>query len=157
RWKFAYPTRYNDDFGKGDGPRSTPLVAGGRVYTLGAEGTLHCLELETGKKVWERPLNEDYQVRKGVFGVSTSPLLDGDLLLVNVGGKGAGIVAFARDTGKEVWRATGHEASYASPVAATIAGTRHVIFFTREGIVSLNPKDGTVRFSKHWRSRMNAS
>jgi outer membrane protein assembly factor BamB len=157
RWKFAYPTRYRDDFGKGDGPRSTPLVAGGRVYTLGAEGKLHCLDLETGKKVWERSLNEEYQVRKGFFGVATSPLVEGDLLLINVGGKGAGIVAFAKDTGKEVWKATDHEASYASPVAATIDGVRHVIFFTREGIVSLDPKDGTVRFSKHWRSRMNAS
>jgi outer membrane protein assembly factor BamB len=157
RWKFAYPTRYRDDFGKGDGPRSTPLVAAGRVYTLGAEGKLHCLNLETGKKVWERSLNEEYQVRKGFFGVATSPLVVGDLLLINVGGKGAGIVAFAKDTGKEVWKATDHEASYASPVAATINGVRHVIFFTREGIVSLDPKDGTVRFSKHWRSRMNAS
>jgi outer membrane protein assembly factor BamB len=157
RWKFAYPTRYNDDFGKGDGPRSTPLIAGKRVYTLGAEGTLHCLDLETGKKVWERSLNEDYQVRKGFFGVATSPLLEGDLLLINVGGKGAGIVALARDTGKEVWKATDHQASYASPVAATIDGARHVVFFTREGVVSLDPKDGAVRFSKHWRSRMNAS
>ncbi len=53
RWKFAYITRYVDDYGKGDGPRSTPLVSQGRVYTLGAEGRMHCLDLETGRKIWE--------------------------------------------------------------------------------------------------------
>jgi outer membrane protein assembly factor BamB len=157
QWKFAAPTRYRDAFGKGDGPRSTPVVAGGRVYTLGVEGRLCCLELATGRKVWERSLNEDYQVPPGFFGVATSPLVEGDLLLVNVGGRGAGIVAFDRDSGKEVWKATDHAASYSSPVAATIHGVRHVFFLTREGIVSLDPKAGNVRFSKHWRSRMNAS
>jgi outer membrane protein assembly factor BamB len=132
-------------------------VAGNRVYTLGAEGRLHCLDLDTGRKVWDRSVNDDYRVRKGFFGVATSPLVEGDLLLLNVGGKGAGIVAFHKDTGKEVWRATDHEASYSSPVAATVQGTRHVFFFTREGIVSVDPRTGAVRFSKRWRARINAS
>jgi outer membrane protein assembly factor BamB len=158
RWKYAYATDYRDSFGKGDGPRSTPLVAAGHVCTLGPNGQLLCLSLEDGKKVWSRALHEDYQVRKGFFGVGTSPLLEGDLLLVNVGGKGgAGIVAFHKDTGKEVWRATGHDASYASPVAATIDGVRHALFFTREGLVSLDPAGGAVRFSKRWRSPIDAS
>ena len=156
-WKFGYPTAYQDDFGFDEGPRSTPLVAGKRVYTLGAEGVLHCLDLGTGKKIWGRPLNTDYQVAKGFFGVATSPLLEGGLVLVNVGGKGAGIVALAKETGKEVWRATDQGASYSSPVAATIDGTRHVFFFTREGLVSLDPGNGHVRFSKRWRSRLDAS
>lgn len=157
RWKFTYATRYQDDLGKGDGPRSTPLIARGLVYTLGAEGQLHCLDLETGKKVWSRSLNTEYRPRKGFFGVGTSPLIEGELLLVNVGDKEAGIVAFDRKTGKEVWKATDHEASYSSPIAATIDQTRHVFFFTREGLVSLDPKDGKVRFSKRWRSRQHAS
>jgi outer membrane protein assembly factor BamB len=157
RWQFRYPTAYRDDFGKGNGPRSTPLVGGKQVFTLGAEGRLHCLELETGKKVWERSLADDYRVPKGFFGVASSPLLEDNLLLVNVGGKDAGIVAFERDTGKEVWRATSDEASYSSPVAATLDGVRHVFFFTREGLVSLDPRTGAVRFRKHWRSRLNAS
>ena len=157
QWQFRYATGYRDDFGKGDGPRSTPLVAGGRVYTLGAEGRLHCLDLETGKKVWERALLDDYRVRKGFFGVATSPLLEGGLLLVNVGGTGAGVVAFDKDTGKEVWRATSDGASYSSPVAATLDGVRHALFFTRDGLVSLDPRTGAVRFRKHWRSRLDAS
>jgi len=159
RWKFDYATAYKDDFGKGNGPRSTPLIAGKHVFTLGAEGRLHCLDLESGKKVWDRALLTDYQVEKGFFGVATSPLVEGDLLLINVGGKDkeAGIVAFNKETGKEVWRATDHEASYSSPVAATIDGTRHIFFFTREGLVSLDSSNGKVRFSKRWRSRMDAS
>jgi outer membrane protein assembly factor BamB len=157
RWKFAYPTGYADDYGKGDGPRSTPSLAGGHVYTLGAEGRLHCLELGTGKEIWARSLHDDYSVPKNFFGVGTSPLLEGGLLLVNVGSKQAGIVAFAADSGKEVWRATDHGASYSSPVAATIDGVRHLFFFTREGLVCLDPQNGHVHFTKPWRSRFSAS
>jgi outer membrane protein assembly factor BamB len=156
-WQFAYPTGYEDDFGKGNGPRSTPVVAGGRVYTLGAEGTLHCLDLEKGKKVWGKSILKEYDVPKNYFGVGTSPLVEGKLVLVNVGGKRAGIVAFDRETGKEVWKATGDGASYSSPVAATIGGARRVIFFTREGIVCLDPAGGKVLYRKRWRARFDAS
>jgi outer membrane protein assembly factor BamB len=157
KWQYAYPTSYRDDFGMDEGPRSTPLVAGSRVYTLGAEGELHCLDLDSGKKVWARSLNRDYRVPKGFFGVATSPILEGNLLLLNVGGKEAGIVALDKETGKEVWRATNHEASYSSPVAATFHGKRRVVFFTREGIVLLDPENGKVEYSNHWRARMQAS
>jgi outer membrane protein assembly factor BamB len=156
-WKFSYPSAYEDAFGKGDGPRATPLVAGGQVYTLGAAGVLTCLGLEDGKKLWQRPLLEEYAVRPNFFGVGGSPLLEGGLLLLNVGGRGAGVVALDKDTGKERWRATDHEASYASPVAATIGGARHALFFTREGLVSVDPADGRVRFTKRWRARISAS
>lgn len=157
RWKFAYPTGYVDDFGFDPGPRATPVIDGKRVFTLGAEGRLHCLELETGKKVWERDLSADYQPRKGFFGVGTTPLVDSSRLFVNVGGKNAGVVALDKTTGRELWRATSQEASYSSPVAATIDGVRHIIFFTREGILSLDPATGAERFSKRWRARINAS
>lgn len=156
-WQHAYPTAYQDDFGKDDGPRATPLVADGRVITLGAEGRLVCLSLADGTKAWERSLNEEYRVRKGFFGVATSPLLEEGLVLVNVGGRGAGIVAFDSRTGREVWKATDDEASYSSPTVATLAGVRHAVFFTREGVVLLDPRTGQVRYSKRWRARINAS
>jgi outer membrane protein assembly factor BamB len=156
-WKHAYASHYQDDFGFDDGPRSTPLIAGERVFTLGAEGVLSCLHLISGKEIWQRNLNADYQVKKGFFGVATSPILEESRLLVNVGGRGAGIVAFDGDTGKELWKATDHEASYSSPVAATLQGRRTVVFFTREGIVMLDPRDGVVKYSKHWRARLHAS
>jgi outer membrane protein assembly factor BamB len=156
-WKFAYATAYEDAYGKGNGPRATPAVAGGRVYTLGPAGVLSCVALKDGKKVWQRALHRTYSVPASFFGVGTSPLVEGGLVLVNVGAPGAGIVAFDSATGKERWRATDDEASYSSPVAATIGGVRHLLFFTRTGLVSLNPANGAVRFRKRWRSRLHAS
>jgi outer membrane protein assembly factor BamB len=156
-WRHADATRYEDPLGKGDGPRSTPAVADGRVWTLGPGGRLLCLRLDDGKKLWERALLQDYEVPPSFFGVGTSPLVEGSHVLVNVGSPAAGIVAFDKDTGKEAWHATGQGASYASPVAATIDGVRHVLFFTREGLVSLDPASGAVRFTKRWRSRIDAS
>lgn len=156
-WKFAYATAFQDDFRRGDGPRSTPLIAGKHVFTLGADGKLHCLSLEKGEKVWSRDLLADYDVPRSYFGVGTSPILEGGLVCVNVGAKDGCVVAFAADSGKEVWKAGKDAAGYASPVAATINGVRHLIFFTRQGLLSLDPKDGTQRFGQRWRSRMDAS
>jgi outer membrane protein assembly factor BamB len=157
RWAFRYRTSYRDDFNKGDGPRSTPIITDKHVFTLGAEGMLHCLDAATGKKVWGRSLLKEYDVPPSFFGVGTSPLLEGGLLLVNVGGKNAGIVAFAHASGKEIWRATTDPASYASPVAATFAGQRQTVFFTRTGVVLLDPANGKVRYEKRWRARGEAS
>jgi outer membrane protein assembly factor BamB len=156
-WKSAYASNYVDDYGKGDGPRSTPLIADKQVFTLGPEGDWRCFDHETGKTLWKRSLHEDYPVKKNFFGVGTSPILEGEKLLINVGAKNAGVVAFARNTGKELWKATDHQASYSSPVAASIAGKRQVFFFTREGLVALDPASGAVVFSKPWRARMAAS
>jgi outer membrane protein assembly factor BamB len=152
-WKHSYRTDYEDDYGKGNGPRSTPVIARDKVYTLGAGGQLLCLDLKSGKPAWEKELLALYGVKKNFFGVGTTPLIEGDLLLVNVGGTGAGIVAFHKDTGKEVWKATDDGASYSSPIAATIERDRLAFFFTREGLVALRLADGEVRFRKRWRSR----
>jgi outer membrane protein assembly factor BamB len=156
-WKFAYPTDYRDDFGKGNGPRSTPVIAGGRVYTLGAEGKLHCLDLDKGQMVWHRSLAKDFQVPGSFFGVGTSPVHTGKRLLVNVGGKKAGVVAFHDDTGRVAWTATGDGASYSSPVMVTLGGALRAAFFTRQGVVLLDPADGAVQYQKRWRSRSEAS
>ncbi len=156
-WKHKTPTSYEDPLGKGNGPRSTPAIAGGRVYTLSPGGLLLCLQMEDGKKVWQRALLEDYTVPPSFFGVGTSPLVEGDLVLVNVGARDGGIVAFDKNTGKEVWKATSQGASYASPVAATLDGVRQALFFTRDGFVALDPTTGEVRSAKRWRSRNNAS
>jgi len=156
-WSSSYETQYEDDLGKGNGPRSTPLVANGFVYTLGAEGKLHCLDLNSGKKEWERDLAKDYPFRKGFFGVATSPLIEGDNIVINIGCRTAGIVALNKKTGKESWKATSQEASYSSPTVATIDGKRQLVFLTREGLVTLDPETGKILHEKRWRSRMAAS
>jgi len=156
-WSYDYPTSYRDDFGFDEGPRGTPAIAGGRVYTYGAEGALHCLDLTSGKKIWSVETQKTFGASKGFFGAACSPLVEGDRVLVGVGGKSGGIVAFHKDTGQVLWTATTDEAGYSSPAAATIGGERHALFFTRSGLVDLDPAAGKVRFQFPWRSRGQAS
>jgi outer membrane protein assembly factor BamB len=157
-WQFDYPTAYRDDFGFDEGPRATPTIAAGKVYTLGAEGALHCLELETGKKVWALPVDGQLHAPKGFFGVATSPLVIGDKVLVNLGaGAGSGIIAFHADTGELAWKTTDDDASYSSPTAALIQGKMRALFLTRAGLVVLDPETGQVQWTFPWRSRSHAS
>ena len=80
-WTFDYPTGYEDDFGFDDGPRATPAVSEGRVYTFGAEGALHCLDLSSGAKLWSVDTQEKFRAQKGFFGLASSPLIEGDRVL----------------------------------------------------------------------------
>jgi outer membrane protein assembly factor BamB len=155
-WKADFPARYRPSFIDDDGPRCVPLVHSGRVYLYGAQGGLYCLDLKSGRKLWQRDTFEDYSSKRpfrgeppeGYFGVGAAPVVAGDKLLVNVGGdtKDAGIVAFDLKTGKTVWTSTAERASYSAPVVATVDGTQHALFVTRLSVVSLDPADGSVRF-----------
>jgi len=157
-WTFDYATAYRDDFGFDEGPRATPTIVDNRVFTFGAEGMLHCLDFQTGKKIWSVSTQPEFEAPKGFFGMACSPLIEGDRVLVNIGGaNGAGIVAFERTTGKLLWKATKDEASYSSPVAATFAGRRCALFFIRRGLVGINPSNGAILFDFPWRSRASAS
>ncbi len=156
-WRYDYTTTYRDDFGFDEGPRSVPVVADGRVYVFGAQGQLHAVDLETGEGVWSLDTHERYAVAKGFFGAAGSPLVEDGRLIANVGGRRGGIVAFDARTGAELWTATTDEASYSSPVGATFGGRRHALFFTRNGLVGLDPESGAVLFERRWRSRLGAS
>jgi outer membrane protein assembly factor BamB len=157
RWKYTVPTGYVDSFGFDDGPRGVPTIAGGQVYALGAEGRLTCLDLASGRKMWDRDLAADFQLRQSYFGVGVAPLVEGDAVFVNVGAKNAGIVAFDRATGKEQWKISNDEASYSTPTVAEIGGKRRLVFLTREGLMVVDPVAGTVVHQRHFRSRMQAS
>jgi outer membrane protein assembly factor BamB len=157
-WKYAYPTAYVDDFGFDEGPRATPCVANGRVFTFGAEGVLTCLDFGTGKLNWTVDCKKEFGARKGFFGIACSPLVEGSAVLLNVGGTdGAGIVAFSQTMGKVLWKTSDDEASYSSPTAATIDGIRYALFFTRAGLAALDPATGKIQFQYPWRSPMEAS
>jgi outer membrane protein assembly factor BamB len=157
QWRHAYPTTYRDDFGFDEGPRAVPVVADGIVYTYGAEGKLHAVDAATGKPVWNVDAMRQFEVEKGFFGAAGSPLVESGRVIANIGGKKAGIVAFDSKTGKVVWTATTDAASYSSGVAATILGSRYAVFFTRAGLVGLDPASGQVRFQRPWRARQAAS
>lgn len=157
-WKGAYPAGYRDDFGFDEGPRATPAIAASRVFTFGAEGMLSCWNMESGAKVWSVETKARFRAGKGFFGAACSPLVEGSAVIVNIGGKdGAGIVAFDQATGKVLWQATDDEASYSSPVAATINGRRHVFVITREALVAVSPAGGKVAFRYPWKPPMHAS
>jgi len=157
-WSFAYPTTYEGDIVSDAGPRATPSIAGGFIFTYGAEGRLHCLDFATGKILWSVDAKKDFAAAKGFFGIAGSPLVEGNAVLLNIGGSdGAGIVAFDTATGKVLWKATSDAASYSSPVAATVNGRHYAFFFTQSGLVALDPVDGKIQFQYPWRPPIHAS
>ncbi len=181
-WHYGYPSHYVDPYGYNNGPRCTPLLSSNRCYTFGAEGKLICLELDTGKLAWERDTGFDFNVPEAFFGVGSTPILEQGLLIVMVGGQpNSGVAAFDPDTGKTVWQSVGKQnwegvpmtgwpgeqtvrwkslekqASYSTPVAATIHGKRHILCLMRQGLVSVDPKTGVVNFSFWFRSRVDES
>ena len=161
QWRFAYATAYRDDFGFDEGPRAVPVVANSRVYTFGAEGKLHALDLTTGRAIWAVDTRTRFAVPKGFFGAAGSPLVENGRVIANIGGtdgtKYAGIVAFNADTGAVLWTSTTHQASYSSPVGATIDGQRRAIFFTRQALVVLDPATGQVVSQRSFRSPSQTS
>lgn len=162
-WRYAYATDYRDTYGYNNGPRASAIIDGAKVYTYGAQGKLHCLALATGQVLWSRAINDEFKVPQDFFGTATSPLLEGNLLIINVGApQGPCVAAFDKDNGKMAWGADaeGWGPSYASPVGATMHGERRVFVFAggkskppAGGLVSLNPKNGAVDFTFPWRSK----
>ena len=156
-WTFDYPTSYRDDFGFDEGPRAVPVIAGGRVFTHGADGMLHGIDLAGGKMLWSVDTRKAFDAPKGYFGVASSPVVDANRVFVNVGGKSGGIVAFDAASGKTLWTATSDEPSYSAPIVADIGGQHTAVFFTRTGLVAVDPSNGRVRYQHRWRARQAAS
>jgi outer membrane protein assembly factor BamB len=156
-WSHSYAADYHDDFGFDPGPRATPTIDGDRVYTHGAQGLLHCFDLATGKVIWSVDTAKQFSSEKGFFGRAGSPLIEGDKLLLNIGAHGAAVAAFDKHTGKLLWKAGDDEAGYSSPTAATINGKRHALFFTRTGLLDVNPDTGHIDADLRWRSEQDAS
>ncbi len=167
-WKFEYPSDYQDLYCYDNGPRCCPVADGDLVYIYGPEGMLHCLRVVDGAVVWRRDTGAEFGVVQNFFGVGSTPIVEGDLLIAQVGGSppgspdihsgevrglDSGIVAFDKRTGKTKYKATDELASYSSPVAATINGARWCFVFARGGLVGLDPATGEVRFRHPWRAR----
>jgi outer membrane protein assembly factor BamB len=201
-WRYAYPSKFQDPYGYNNGPRSTPLLSENFCYTFGAEGILTCLDLKTGKLVWQRNTAKDWEIPEAFFGVGSTPVLDGDLLIVMIGGQPhSGVVGLDAKTGKTIWESVGEknwtgkpmlgwtdnfrnrgaiegefkldrkpedemkvvwrrsekQASYSTPVLATVNGKRMAFCLMRQGLVSFNPKTGEVYDSFWFRARVDES
>ncbi len=155
-WQHTYDCPYTVSYASG--PRCTPLVSGGRVYTLGTEGHLFCFEAESGKVVWAREFKKDFGVPAPIWGFAGHPLLEGNKLICLVGGEGSTAVAFDKDTGRELWRAlSAREPGYAPPTLIEGGGTRQVIIWHAEAINSLDPETGKVHWTYPWPIRNGVS
>ena len=149
QWKADFPANYRGGIDPDIGPRCVPLIAGDAVYAFGAAGDLHAVDLAAGKPRWSRALYEDYGGDEGYFGAGSTPILLGGKLLINVGGRGAGLVALDPANGKTVWKASDEAASYSSPTKANVDGKEQAIFITRMNCVLADPQSGktTVLFA----------
>jgi len=146
-WAHRWPANYVSSISPDSGPRCVPVIHNDAVYAHGAAGQLVCMNLSDGKPRWSRDTFADFDVRQGYFGAGSSPIVVGDVLLLNVGGrKDGGVVAFSLADGNTVWQIPDEQASYSSPAIATLAGTQHAMFITRYNFLSLNPADGAIRF-----------
>jgi outer membrane protein assembly factor BamB len=159
-WRYRYPARFIDR--QGNGPRSTPAVDGDYVYTVGATGLMHCLKTHPssagGQVVWSKDLLQDFHASNLPWGVSFSPLVEGGLVYVNPGGpSGQSVAALDKYTGKTVWQALDDQAGYSSPLTATLAGKRQVIFFTAHELAGLSATDGTVYWRYPWRTEYDVN
>ena len=183
-WRYAYPSSFIDPYGYNNGPRCTPLLTSNRCYTFGAEGVLLCLDLATGQRIWQRDTQKDWEIPEAFFGVGSTPILEGNRLIVMIGGQpNSGVVALDPATGKTLWESVGEknwqdepmigwrgertvdwkrhrhdkQASYATPVAATVNGARQIFCLMRQGPLSHNPTNGAVNFSYWFRAQPNES
>lgn len=171
-WRFEYPTDYQDLYNYDNGPRCSPVVDGDRVYVYGAEGMLYCLRVADGEPLWKVDTVAEYGVVQNFFGVGSTPIVEGELLIVQIGGSpeasqrfggmeldrvkpnGTAVVAFDKFTGKERYRLGDELASYSVPVAATIGERRWCFVFARGGLLGFEPASGKLDFHYPWRAKV---
>ena len=147
-WKHEYDCPYTNAYHYASGPRATPTIDHGKVYTLGAEGDLLCLDATSGDVVWQRDFKRDYGLKTPVWGWASHPLIDGQRLISVVGGQGTTAVAFDKDTGREIWRSlSSKEPGYSAPVIYTAGKRRQLIIWHGEAINGLDPRTGNVHWS----------
>lgn len=148
-WVYADRTRFDTTVG-GVGPRATPTIADGRIYTLGATGILNCLELDDGRRVWSRQVLEDNDATPSDWGMTSSPLLAGDLVIVQLGLGGTSLAAYDRATGEPAWRAGIDRGSYSMPSLATVAGREQVLIINGRSVAGHDPVTGETLWREPW-------
>jgi len=168
-WTHDYAVAYRDRYGYSDGPRASPVIADGRVFTFGVTSVLSCLDLATGRVIWQRDCAKEDGVPQFFFGSGATPLVQGGVLVCDLGGAGGkDVVGFDVATGAVKWVAkTGWSQSYSSPVPAVVRGRPGVFVFqggegddsldSQGGLVSLDPVDGRVLGQFFWRAKRYTS
>jgi len=146
-WSHAYDCPY-EGVSYEAGPRACVTINEGLAYSLGTMGHLFAFDAATGKIVWQKDLRSEYKIEMPIWGIAAAPLIEGNLLVVHIGGTPAAcLVAFDAKTGREVWRALSDKASYSSPIIVEQAGQRVLVCWTGDNVVGLEPSTGKV----HWK------
>lgn len=144
-WTYAYECDYRG-VGYPDGPRASVTVSDGRAYALGAVGNLHCFDAASGNLLWSKDPRKEYQAQIPIWGVAAAPLVEGNLVIVQIGGKDACLAAFDVKTGTERWHALSDRPSYSAPIVIDQAGVRVLVCLTGDRVVGLDPQTGRL----HW-------
>lgn len=166
RWSYSYPVAYEDRYGFSAGPRTSAVVDEGRVYIVGVTAMMHCVQAETGELVWKRDLAKEFQVPQYFFGYGPTPVVYGERLIVNVGGKGGEdgggvcVAALDKKSGKTLWTVEDvWGASYASPVVARIQGKACALVLAageskppQGGLLTIDVETGEVYDRFPWRA-----
>lgn len=155
-WRADYPAPYvvnpaARDHGKG--PKSTPLLDAGKLYTFGIDGILSCFEADTGKLHWRKDFTGKFKYTSPLYGAALSPVIEAGALVVHVGGHNAGaLTAFDPETGDVRWHNEVNGPGYSSPVVATLAGVRQIVTQTQSYLIGVDPADGRVLWKEQFRT-----
>jgi outer membrane protein assembly factor BamB len=170
-WRYEFPTEYEDLYQYNNGPRCSPVIDDERVYAYGVDGVVACCQTADGKPLWQKNLNKEFGVVQNFFGIGSTPVVEGDLVIAMVGGSppdsqnvapgrldrvepnGSGIVALDKLTGEVKYKIADELASYASLKLATINGRRWCFAFCRGGLVAFEPASGKIDFHYPWRDK----
>ena len=158
-WTAGWTATFQESMG-GDGPRATPTWHDGRVYVLGGAGELRALDDATGRTIWRTNILEDAGARNLQWGMSAAPLIVDETVVVLPGGRnGQSVVAYNRTTGKRAWGALDDQASYSSPMLATLGGVRQILVFTASRLAGITPDRGELLWEFPWKTQyeVNAS
>ena len=151
-WRYRMGADYKDRYG--NGPRSTPVVEKTIVYAISAQGLLHAVNVTDGQGIWTHDLGAEYGSQLPAYGYSSSPLIDGEKLFVEVGGKeDFAFVALNRHTGDLIWHSQTDMPAYASPIAITINEIRQIVFLSAAGLSAVSPDDGSLYWHYDWEPR----
>ncbi len=149
-WSHSYPAKYGR-VGYPAGPRACVTIHDGRAYSLGATGHLCCFETTEGKLLWEKSLDETYKISMPIWGISASPLIVDNVIVLHIGGTGgACVVALDRLTGDEKWKALDERGQYSAPILVMQGSTPVIICWTGDSVAGLAPADGKVLWRQEW-------
>lgn len=154
-WETKVAAAYKNMYG--NGPRATPSIVGKLVYTQSPTGPLTCLDAEKGTIVWTVNLLKEFGAKNISWGLSASPVVDGDLVYAIPGANGAGVAAFNKTTGKLAWKTGDDHAAYASPVPLSIGGQKRVVFFTAAGVLAVSADEGKELWRLPWKTEFDCN